>query len=268
MYSLAGSTVKKQTTINFATESESILQAMSSCYHLLTVLIIFGTSYSLTTAAPVGWTTTSSYSSTPQRPHSIIEMILNNAIFNSTDNFYTIKKTFQVQPGIHKICIPIDFNISCANQSECSDVEVEKNCTSGFYKSVLWTEFDTTDIAGRLMLYFASSNLNVFGFDWAGACENPIDVQEQSNISTPIINLVVSASFLCSNTSIESEIHDALIYLTTLVRTIHNNNMLCGWVYNCMVCTCAGLYTCARVLYDQNNKAVSGVYESSFTVHI
>ena len=182
---------------------------------LLTVLIVLSASYS--NAAPPGWITTPPTTSTSSLEQGTVARILNNATFNSTDNFYAIKKAFQLQPGTHKICILIAFNITCTDhdQPKC---DTENNCTSGFYKSVLWTEFDTADIAGKLMLYFASSDLNVFGFDWAGACE--VSLRDPESIDrVPSINLVVP-SLLCNDTSLESEIDQSLLYITTLVRII------------------------------------------------
>ena len=195
----------------------------------LIVLIILSTSYS--NAAPVGWMTTASSSS----PHEqgTVARILNNATFNSTDNFYTIKKVFQPQPGTHKICIPIAFNITCTDMPKCDNIDTENNCTSGFYKSMLWTEFDTADIAGKLMLYFASSDLNVFGFDWAGACEVPVRESNDYD-SEPSINLVVP-SLLCNDTNLESEIHQSLLYITTLVRNYNTINIIvCVYQGSCM----------------------------------
>ena len=179
-------------------------------YQLLAVLIIVDASYS--NAAPMGWTTAAPNGS----PHeqSTVERVLNNATFNSTDNFYTIKRAFQPQPGSHKICIPINFHITC-DSAECDDTHPENNCSPEFNASVLWTEFDTGDIAGKLMLYFASSDFNVLGFDWAGAC----DVPDYHNDSVPTLNLVVP-SLVCNNTILESEIQQSLLYLTTLVRNL------------------------------------------------
>ena len=198
----------------------------------------------------------SSYSS----PHkqSTVERILNNAMFNSTDNFYTIKRAFQSQPGTHKICIPVVFNFTCSNQSECGDIDAENyNCSSsGFYKSVLWTEIDTADTAGKLLLYFASSNLNVFGFDWAGACDVPTElVYEPANgYSVPTIKLVVPGSFLCGNyTIIDSEVQRSLLYLTTLVRNYSSTII----AYNII-----NLYVTANIVSIQDEDEAAGVAES------
>ena len=140
----------------------------------------------------------------------VIEGILKDAIFSSTYNVYTLRKVFQSQPGIHKICIPIAFNITFSMDQ----------CT--LYKSILWTKFDTADIAGKLLFYFASSGLSVFGFDWAGACDNPVNVydgepsDDYDSVST--IYLAIPANFSCNDTNIEADIHQSLLYLTTLVR--------------------------------------------------
>ena len=189
---------------------------MPFCYLLLTAVIIASTSHA--DAAPIGsWMTIYESSSNPYDERSTLEKILMNATFNSTDNFHIIKKAFQPRPGTHKICIPITFNITYSDQPECYDTD---NYTSGFYtKSVLWTEFDTADFAGKVLLYFALSDLNVFGFDWAGACDLDIDNYGMVNDSAQIINLVVP-SLSCNDTNLESEIHLSLLYLTTLVREL------------------------------------------------
>ena len=100
--------------------------------------------------------------------------------------------------------------IVCANQSRCSDDY--QQCTSGFKISVLRTEFDTADIAGKLLFYFALSDLNVFGFDWAGACDIA------SNISDVPTLTLYADSFPCIDTSLEIKMLHLLSYLTTLVR--------------------------------------------------
>ena len=77
---------------------------------------------------------------------------------------------------------------------------------------MLWTEFDTADIAGKLLFYYAVSDLNVFGFDWAGACDRP-----SNNDSVPTLNLLISSLSSCNDTNLEPEIDQLLLYLTTLV---------------------------------------------------
>ena len=182
---------------------------MSFCYNLLiTVLITTGTGLH-TNAAPVGRTTVGTSDSNYYNQGALEKMLM-DATFNS-DNFYTIRKAFQPQPGTHKICIPVTFNVTCADQLEC---EVDDNCTSGFCESVLWTEFNVTDTAGKVLFYFAVNNLNIFGFDWAGACDANLDLDIEH---TAIIDLNLT-SLSCTNTSIQSEIRQLLLYLATLVR--------------------------------------------------
>ena len=142
--------------------------------------------------------------------------ILVETIFNFTDNFYAIRNAFQPQPGVHKICIPIAYDIICANQSDHDDQDYIINCTTGYQQSIIWTEFDTTDTAGNIVFSFASSGFSVFGFDWAGACDT-----ESSTILH--IELSSTTSLLCNSTD-QVELLQALLYITTLVSVNNSNN--------------------------------------------
>lgn len=167
---------------------------------LVAVLTLVGMNYM--DAAPTRWESTADYN-----PDwlSEISKILRDSIFNSTDNFYAIKKAFQPQPGSHKICITIAFNVTFVDQ-----------CTSKYL--VFWTEFDITNMAGKLLVYFASSDFYVVGFDWAGACDDLEQSVGGTYTSVPTIYLVIPASFSCNDTEVQSYIHWSLLYLTKLVR--------------------------------------------------
>ena len=178
-------------------------------YLFLTVLIIGAIQTPDVDGAPVGSDTAaffeSSNSSRYQR--GALQRILIEAIFNVTDTVYTIKDAFLPQPGIHKICIPVTYNITCTNQSEL-DQDCFLNCTTGYDVSMIWTEFDSTDTAGQLLFKFASSGFSVLGFDWAGACD-------LSEFSTATLELTVPSKALpCNNTD---HLLQALEYMTTLV---------------------------------------------------
>lgn len=183
----------------------------------LLAFILIGTSYVDT--APIS----SSVANNPDQNNEV-KRILKDAMFNSTDNFYIIKKVFQVQPGTHKICISIAYNITCDDQPKCKNPDsLGAKCTSGYYQPVLWAEFDPSDLAGGLLFFFASNGFTVFGFDWADACDIPELLYnseanlDHSAINFPTLNLVVP-SLPCSNsTALESEINQTLLYLTILV---------------------------------------------------
>ena len=125
-------------------------------------------------------------------------------------------------------------------------------CTSeNLYKPVLWTEFDTTHEAGRLLLSTAASGVKVFGFDWAGACD--INLYELPIVSLPTLNLIVS-SLPCNDTTLELKINQTLLYLTTLVsippRPCILGNRNGYWLPSCMLDICGQISTflCAVLL--------------------
>ena len=189
-------------------------------YLLPTVLVLLiGTGIQIpwpaAEGAPVTFAESSSSDSQYQR--SALHKILNDAIFNSTDNFYIIKRAFQVEQGVHKICIPVTYNVTCTNQSVVyydHDLNCIFNCTTGYNVTIIWTEFDTKNIAGKAILHYASDGFSVFGFDWTGACD------VVSSVVT--LKLTVMASILqdlCNDTDqMDPDLLQALQYITTLVR--------------------------------------------------
>ena len=155
-----------------------------------------------------------------QKSRNAIEEILFDTIFNSTDNSRIVKRTFREQPGTHKICILLAYNVTCDEDSDISPQcnESDPQCILGLY-NILWTEFDTSDTAGTLLLYLASDGFSVFGFEWAGACDL---LQDDSNAAN--LSLVLPSSLCNGNQSdidLKEEIMSSLIYITTLVSCIH-----------------------------------------------
>ena len=178
-----------------------------SIFYLLVFMLV---SMSYIDAAPTRW---ESVANNPYQ-QSEVERILKDAIFNTTENFYVIKKAFQAQPGSHKICIPIVYNITCAECEDSLTDNLGPKCTSGYYVPVLWVEFDASDTASKLLLFFATSGFTVFGFDWADACDIPTGKSfNLSTVSLPTLDLVIA----CNDTMLESELNQTLVYLTTLV---------------------------------------------------
>ena len=156
----------------------------------------------------------------------VLKRILIEAIFNVTDNFYTIRNAFQPQPGVHKICIPVTYSIEYIYCTDQFDQDIN-NCTIDYEQSIIWTEFDTMDTAGNIVFKFASSGFSVFGFDWAGACDTDLD----SGTST--LYLYLNATSLLSNDTdlaihqYETDLLQTLLYITTLVRlSVNSNNLL------------------------------------------
>ena len=187
-------------------------------YLFLTVLIIGAIQTPDVDGAPMGSDTAAFFesSSSSRYQRGALQRILIDAIFNVTDNFYAIKDAFQPQPGIHKICIPVTYNITCANQSE--DQECVLNCTTGYNIIMLitWTEFDSTDTAGNILFYFASNGFSVFGFDWSSAC----DIYESRTIlelTLPSLPCNDTKSDVLLNYTDQTELQLALQYVTTLV---------------------------------------------------
>ena len=151
-----------------------------------------------------------------QESSNAIEEILFDTIFNSTDNSRIVKRTFREQPGTHKICTLVAYNVTCDEDSDISPQcnESDPQCILGLY-NILWTEFDSSDTAGTLLLYLASNGFSVLGFEWAGACDL---LQDDSNAAN--LSLVLPSSLCNGNQSdidLKEEIMLSLIYITTLV---------------------------------------------------
>ena len=113
-------------------------------YLLLVSAFIIGAIQTCTPVAecaPVGERSTAetfvTESESPSSSHfhrSELQRILVDAIFNFTDNFYTIKRAFQPEPGKLKICIPVTYNIICTDQPDNvnEDESCFINCTTGY----------------------------------------------------------------------------------------------------------------------------------------
>ena len=151
---------------------------------------------------------------TNQCQQSELQMILIEAIFSFTNNFYAIRNGFQPQPGVHKICIPVTYYIFCtlSDQSDQDSINII-NCTTGYQQSIIWTEFDTTDTAGSTVFAFALSGFSVFGFDWAGACDT------SDFNSVPVLLLLNTTSLFCNGTD-QIDLQQTLLSITTLVSMI------------------------------------------------
>ena len=185
-------------------------------YLLLTVLLIGAVQTPVAESAPIDSDSIlASSSNNGQFQRNELQKMLIEALFNSTDNFYLIKNAFQQEPGVHKICIPVRYSVTCTDQQpEDSDKDLDHffNCTNGYTWGTIWTEFDTKTIAGNLLIYFASNGFSVFGFDWGGACDTD-DVKSLLNTTTVLVLTVPSLS--CS----EKDLQLVLLYITTLVSS-------------------------------------------------
>ena len=133
-----------------------------------------------------------------------VDEILKEGLLNNTNNIDKIKTAFEVKSGQVKICVPLNYTIFCAKE-ECGD------CSSGYSYSSIWTNFDTSTLAGGFLFDFASLNWTVFGFEWAGACDLRIE-------NTPVLNISVSSlAVLCGVDNWEEYISASLQHLTQQV---------------------------------------------------
>lgn len=187
--------------------------------HFLLAILLLGT-IQTSDGAPVGFRMPRDIDhifeptnrSTSQCQQSELQMILIEAIFNFRDNFYAIRNAFQPQPGVHKICIPVSYVVTCIDQSNQDSII---NCAAGYQQSMIWTEFDTTDTAGNIVFELASSGFSVFGFDWAGACVTELT-------SGTILYLELNTTSLPCNGTDQMDLLQTLRYITTMVSRISN----------------------------------------------
>ncbi len=100
-----------------------------------------------------------------------LSKILEEGLLNNTQNLETIRAAFKVEPGAVKICVPLTYSINCTDQEDCDNETTSFNCTNGYTTTFTWTNFDVTSFSGKFLFAYASENLEVFGFEWAGACD-------------------------------------------------------------------------------------------------
>lgn len=151
-------------------------------------------------------------------------------MFSNDSNNRTIQKSFASDTS--KICIPITFHITCTAQEQCGPGETDHGCSSGISSTIVWTEFNTTRLSGKVIFYFASmdSTMPVIpGFDWSGACGTKYmynasnDNYTLSTENAPV--LIVMVNSLPCTIADGSDLFDALQYLTTLVSPVGITNI-------------------------------------------
>ncbi len=100
-----------------------------------------------------------------------VNRVLLEGLLNDSNNLEMIKAAFKAQPGSVKICVPMTYNITCTNQSYCYDKVTEEFCTNSYTSSFIWTSFNTQSLSGYFLFFYASTNIDVVGFEWGGACD-------------------------------------------------------------------------------------------------
>ncbi len=140
-----------------------------------------------------------------------LSQILEEGLLNNTQNLETIRAAFEVEPGAVKICVLLTYYIFPTDQEDCVNETTSYNCTNGCTTTFIWTNFDATSLSGKFLFAYASENLKVFGFEWAGACD--VSVTNNLNLTIP--------SLLCTP-------DDTLIkMLSNLTQKVS----MCVWIY-------------------------------------
>ncbi len=127
-----------------------------------------------------------------------VDDILEQGLLDNAENLDKIKRAFDWDPDTVKICVNINYEINCTNQEECAGCF---NCYASNPHTFIWTSFDPTTLAGALLLEYGSVSYDIFGFEWAGAC----DLSNESTVS-----LLVSATSL----SLLCDVEDGQMYIT------------------------------------------------------
>ena len=95
--------------------------------------------------------------------------LLKSALVNNTENDDRIKAAFTLQPDEVKLCVRVEYIITCSDKTNCvvADWDCTNNCSAAF----VWTSFDPHSLSGSLLFHYASNEFELFGFEWGGACD-------------------------------------------------------------------------------------------------
>lgn len=111
---------------------------------------------------------------------------LKDALVNNSENLEKIKFAFTLKPDEVKLCITVNYTITCTDKTRCQ-VDCENNC----YIQFIWTSFDTFSLSGSFLYYFAGFHVTFMGFEipgfeWGEACD----------LNKNILNLSIEAPSL------------------------------------------------------------------------
>ena len=142
-----------------------------------------------------------------------LDQILEQGLLNNTENVAKIKQAFDVKPGTLKLCARLSYEINCTDQEECEGLGF--NCSTGNPHLFVWTSFDTTTLTGRFLFDYAMLGIDVFGFEWADACNT-----SYMNLSISVPSLML----LCEVENSQSYITSSLHTLTEKVTKLNSHS--------------------------------------------
>ncbi len=121
---------------------------------------------------------------------------LTKGLLNNQKNVEKIKSAFRVKPRSKKICVPFTYMIHCSDQEECYNETTSLNCSNTYSSKFMWTTFNVESFSGHFLYLYAPSGIEIFGFEWSGACKV---ISRYSEIEGTTLNINVS-SLPCMDT--------------------------------------------------------------------
>ena len=139
---------------------------------------------------------------------------LKEGLLNNPENLDKIKDKFTFDPNKRKLCIRLNYTITCTDEEECDNATTHFNCSTEYSFANIWLSFDSTTWAGHFLFAYARVNFEVMGLNLGGAC----DLSPEATLY-----LSINVSSLCGVGG-ETYINDCLRILTVQVSTIHQAN--------------------------------------------
>ena len=100
--------------------------------------------------------------------------ILLGTLLNNSENVRKIESAFATKPGAVKICVSTTYNITLPDQDHLTEYNI-------------WTNFNIAgSLSGKFLFFYASSNWNILGTEWNGAC----DLKSSNN---PVLDIDISS---------------------------------------------------------------------------
>ena len=140
-----------------------------------------------------------------------LDQLLKEGLLDDAENLEKMKDKFTFDPNERKLCISLNYTITCTDEEECDNATTHFNCSTEYSFTNIWLSFNSTaTLAGEILFWYAALSYEVLGLNWAGACD-------LSPEATLYLSINVSSLLLLCSVDGETYINESLRKLTMQV---------------------------------------------------